>query len=253
MKIKFILAACLFVLPFQHAAAHGSFRKLSANEITHFRKVEAMFKALPPKQVGALKLIDTGGEFDAKSAMLDEKHAQDKGVYTQWYAFEYGKYLDDIKSSSGLEDKISQASGTPKEQALREQLAQLVANQRLHVEIGVNHGMLNFNFMKGQVETLAVPGVVAYRARYMEDPSNDVPYVTGTVLGIGPFGAPRTVPYDGNPGGVFEVAARDARGAPDFTIQSILVRIYGAPALADQFLKQLDMNALRGMIGKRIL
>ncbi|HEY5798622.1 MAG TPA: hypothetical protein VIT92_00300 [Burkholderiaceae bacterium] len=250
----FALIACAVALPVQIAHAHGSLRKATQAETAHLRNVEAALKKAFSRQAGSLKLYEASDDTHSAQQM-DSRRAVDKGLYSQWLSFEYGKSVDDIRAQSGLESKLAQAAeqgNAAKEQALREQLAQLAAAQRCLIEVGVNHGVLDFTYEKGKVDTVPVAGAVAYRSAYATDTTSSLPYLTGTFIGLGPFGGAKNTPYDGNPGGTFEVQAAENKGAPAFSVQNILIRIYAAPAVADQVIKQIDLNALRALLGKKV-
>jgi hypothetical protein len=183
-------------------------------------------------------------------------HPVNKGDYTLFYSFEFGKTIDDIRLQSKLDIKIQQAvndNDETKERELMEKLARLVAEQRCFIDVSVNFGLLNFNYNKGPVQPLTIKDAVAYRCQFAEDPMSNVPYVVGTYVGIGTYEAAKDAPYEGAEGGVFEVVANKNEAFPDMSIQDVQIKIQAAPAIADQLIKQIDITALKKLLGKKLL
>jgi len=239
------------------ANAQHDFRALTPVEAAYYKRVNETIRKALPTQIGSLKLINVDEpEADTKTKSMLADHPLNKGEYVLFYSFEYGKDVDEIRMASKLDDQISEAQNNgneAKERALMEQLVKLVAEQRVYIDVAVNFGLLNFNYVKGNVQTLSVKDAVAYRSLYTEEQTAKVPFIPGTFIGIGLYEAPKNMPYDGSEGGVFEVIAKQNKAYPDMSIQNVQIKIQGAPAIADQLIKQIDIAGLKTILGKKLV
>lgn len=237
--------------------AQHDFRALTPIEAAYYKNVNEVIRKTLPTQISGLQLVHADEpEADTKTKSMLADHPINKGEYVLFYSFAYGKEVDEIRMASKLDEQINEAQNDgdeAKERALMEQLTKLVAEQRVYVDVAVNFGLLNFNYVRGNVQTLSVKDVVAYRSLYAEEPTASVPFIPSTFIGIGSYEASRNMPYDGNERGVFEVIAKQQSGFPDMSIQNVQIKIQGAPALADQLIKQLDLAGLKAMLGKKLV
>lgn len=255
-RLYYVLGVLLFVMTSISPVFAQSFRTLTPIESAYFKKVNDIIRKALPTQIGSMKLIQVGEpETDTKEKHIISDHALNKGPYVLMYDFEYGKTIDDIQAASKLDVAINNAlndGNEAKERELKEKLAKLVGEQRCYIDVLVNFDLLNFNYTKGKVESIPVKDAVAYRSLFAEDNTSAVPYVVGTFLGIGEFKSAKDQPYEGNEGGVFEVEAKKPAGK-ELTIDNVVFRIYGAPSIADQLIKQLDIAGLKAVLGKKLI
>jgi len=262
MKHQHIVRLCLALLALTigslaNVHAQHEFRALTPVEAAFYKSVNGTIKKAFPTQAGSLKLINVAEpEADTKTKSMLADHPINKGEYVLFYAFEYGKDVDEIKAASKLDDKIYAAQDKgdeTKERELKEQLAKMVSEQRVYIDVAVNFGLINFNYVKDGIQTLSVKDAVAYRCLYAEDPMSNVPYLPGTYIGIGTFDAPKNSPYEEGGSGFFEVFAKKNSAYPDMSIQNVQIKIYAAPAIADQLIKQIDIASLKAMLGKKLV
>jgi hypothetical protein len=262
MNLQHLLRLCLslFILTavsLATANAQHDFRALTPVEAAYFKKVNETIRKALPTQVSGLKLVNVDEpEADTKTKSMLADHPINKGEYVLFYSFEYGKDVDEIRMAAKLDDPIYEAQNNgdeAKERTLMEQLSKLVSEQRIYIDVAVNFGLLNFNYVKGNVQTLSVKDAVAYRSLYAEEQAARVPFIPGTYIGIGSYEAPKNMPYDGSEGGVFEVIAKKSQGYPDMSIKNVQIKIQGAPAIADQLIKQIDIAGLKAILGKKLM
>ncbi|ANE52393.1 hypothetical protein [Flavisolibacter tropicus] len=253
--LHYVLGLLLLVITSFSPVCAQDFRVLTPVESAYFKKVNDIIRKTMPTQIGTMKLVqmDLVDASTTEKTMLAE-HPKNKGPYRLGCSIEYGKTIDQVKTDSKLEEAINKAlndGNEAKERELNDKMSQVVSEQRCRVDIMINYDLLNFNYVKGKVIPMPIKDAVAYRSLFTEDVGEGVTYLIGTYVGVGEFKAAKNQPFEGTDGGVFEAEAKK-EATEEMTIENVVFRIYAAPAIADQLIKQMDIAGLKAILGKKL-